>query len=100
MIYLDEPARLYGVDAPSATYWPTDREIEAVNPILVSRILRIGHHRLLFLDDALPLDVYFHAPPKFVASLNRTRRLVGLPPTQPFRPDIQILTPVPTHPIQ
>lgn len=100
MIYLDEPARLYGVDAPSATYWPTEMSVQAVNPILVSRILRIGNHRLLFLDDALPLDVYFHAPKKFVASLNRTRILLGLAPTESFRPDIHILTPVPTHPIQ
>lgn len=100
MIYLDEPARLYGVDAPSATYWPTDMSVQAVNPILVSRILRIGNHRLLFLDDALPLDVYFHAPSKFVASLNRTRLLLGLPPTEAFRPNIDILTPIPVHPIQ
>lgn len=100
MIYLDEPARLYGIDAPSATYWPTDQSVRAVNPILVSRILRIGRHRLLFLDDALPLDVYFHAPPKFVASLNRTRMLLGLAPTEAFRPHIPLLTPVPIHQIQ
>lgn len=96
MVYLDKPATLLGIDMPQCTYFYSDIQVVAVEPLVITRVLELGEVRFVFMDDALPLDVCFMTTQDVVDKINHARTTFGLLPTSRYLEEVEVLTPLVT----
>lgn len=83
LYYLAQPTNLYGLLLDQLSFIPTDLEIIAVECNKITRFMQTkdpgdGPY-LLFLDDALPLHIFFKATQDDINAITRIRLTEGLP---------------------